>query len=39
MKAERPKDAPDIHAGLVSILPGDGAVQALYGGSDFAERP
>ncbi|MGL5927993.1 MAG: transglycosylase domain-containing protein, partial [Dermatophilaceae bacterium] len=35
---QRPKEK-DIHAGLVSITPGDGAVVALYGGRDFATRP
>ena len=39
VREERPQDEPEIHAGLVSILPGDGAVVALYGGDDFAERP
>jgi membrane peptidoglycan carboxypeptidase len=35
---ERP-DQPDVHVGLVSIVPGDGAIRALYGGKDFAKRP
>jgi membrane peptidoglycan carboxypeptidase len=37
VKEQRP-DAGDIHVGLVSITPGDGAVEALYGGEDFATR-
>lgn len=35
---ERP-DEKDIQVGLVSVVPGDGAIQALYGGRDFADRP
>ncbi|MBM6403538.1 penicillin-binding protein [Phycicoccus sp. CSK15P-2] len=35
---ERPEKQDDIHEGLVSIKPGDGAVVALYGGRDFADR-
>jgi membrane peptidoglycan carboxypeptidase len=37
VKDERP-DVKDIHVGLVSVTPGDGAVDALYGGEDFAKR-
>ncbi len=37
VKDQRP-DAKDIHVGLVSIKPGDGAVEALYGGEDYAKR-
>ncbi|MBD3784713.1 MAG: penicillin-binding protein, partial [Micrococcales bacterium] len=37
VRAERP-DQADVHEGLVSIKPGDGAVVALYGGSDYAKR-
>jgi membrane peptidoglycan carboxypeptidase len=37
VRDERP-DVADIHVGLVSIAPGDGAIEALYGGRDFAER-
>jgi membrane peptidoglycan carboxypeptidase len=32
-------DEKDVHVGLVSIKPGDGAVEALYGGENFAKRP
>ncbi|GGL39588.1 penicillin-binding protein [Phycicoccus endophyticus] len=35
--AESPQEK-DVHEGLVSIVPGDGAVVALYGGKDYAER-
>ena len=36
---ETPNDAPkDLHVGLVAIKPGDGAVIAMYGGSDYLER-
>lgn len=35
---ERPTGQPDIHEGLVSIKPGDGAIVALYGGRDFSKR-
>ena len=38
VKDQRPEGHSDIHEGLVSIAPGDGAVVALYGGRDFAER-
>ena len=27
-----------LHAGLASIIPGDGAIAAIYGGADYAER-
>ena len=37
VRDQRP-DVDDIHVGLVSIKPGDGAIEALYGGQDFAER-
>ena len=33
-----PKDAPDLKVGLASIVPGDGAVVALYGGADYAKE-
>ncbi|MFC7490616.1 MULTISPECIES: transglycosylase domain-containing protein [unclassified Knoellia] len=33
-----PKAATDIKVGLVSIKPGDGAVEALYGGTDYAKN-
>ncbi|MGB7819724.1 MAG: transglycosylase domain-containing protein, partial [Ornithinibacter sp.] len=39
VKEERPEDTPDVHVGLVSLTPGDGAIEALYGGEDFATRP
>ncbi len=35
---EQRPDVDDIHVGLVSVKPGDGAIQALYGGSNFADR-
>lgn len=40
VKARMPtgKDAADLHVGLTSIKPGDGAVVALYGGSDYAKE-
>jgi membrane peptidoglycan carboxypeptidase len=31
-----PADAPDLKVGLASVVPGDGAVTALYGGADYA---
>ena len=34
-----PSGAKDVRGALVSITPGDGAIVALYGGSDFAKRP
>ena len=37
VREQRP-DVKDIHVGLVSVKPGDGAIQALYGGRDFADR-
>lgn len=37
VREERPKQS-DIHVGLVSVKPGDGAIEALYGGEDFATR-
>ncbi|MEO5611141.1 MAG: transglycosylase domain-containing protein, partial [Ornithinibacter sp.] len=39
VRDERPKDTPDVHVGVVSITPGDGAIEAMYGGEDFAKRP
>ncbi|WP_036828582.1 transglycosylase domain-containing protein [Phycicoccus jejuensis] len=38
VREERP-DVEDVHEGLVSIKPGNGAIVALYGGEDFAKRP
>ena len=38
VRDERPEGHRDIHEGLVSIQPGDGAVLALYGGRDFQDR-
>ena len=36
---ETPRDAPeDLHVGLVAIKPGDGAILAMYGGSDYLKR-
>lgn len=31
-------DGAPLHAGLASIVPGDGAIAAIYGGADYAER-
>jgi membrane peptidoglycan carboxypeptidase len=31
-----PADAPDLRVGLASVVPGNGAVVALYGGADYA---
>lgn len=31
-------DAEDLHAGVVAVRPGDGAITALYGGQDYEER-
>ncbi|HET8615028.1 MAG TPA: transglycosylase domain-containing protein [Actinomycetales bacterium] len=40
MKDEMPtKDAKGVGAGLVSIKPGDGAVVAMYGGTDAVKHP
>ncbi|WP_404386192.1 penicillin-binding protein [Knoellia locipacati] len=37
--AERiPAEAKNLNVGLASIKPGDGAVQALYGGKDYAKN-
>ncbi|MEO7268521.1 MAG: transglycosylase domain-containing protein [Knoellia sp.] len=33
-----PKESKDLHVGLASIKPGDGAVEALYGGADYAKN-
>ena len=40
VKARMPtgKDAADLHVGLTSIKPGDGAIVALYGGADYAKE-
>jgi membrane peptidoglycan carboxypeptidase len=38
VKARIPKDAKGLHVGLASIKPGDGAVEALYGGADYAKN-
>ncbi len=37
VREEQPQQK-DVHEGLVSIKPNDGAIVALYGGEDFAER-
>ena len=34
-----PDSPKNLHVGLASITPGNGAVVALYGGKDYAERP
>ncbi|MFV0463600.1 MAG: transglycosylase domain-containing protein [Nostocoides sp.] len=34
-----PKDPPNLHAGLVSMVPGDGAIVAMYGGKDYVNQP
>lgn len=33
-----PKDPKNLHAGLASIVPGDGAVVAMYGGANYQAR-
>ncbi|CAN7259065.1 transglycosylase domain-containing protein [Knoellia sp. LjRoot47] len=33
-----PEGAKNLHVGLASIKPGDGAIQALYGGEDYAKN-
>ena len=33
-----PKSPKNLHAGLVSIQPGNGAILAMYGGKDYQER-
>ena len=33
-----PADAPDLRVGMASVVPGDGAVVALYGGADYAKE-
>ena len=38
VKARIPKEAKDLHVGIASIKPGDGAVEALYGGADYAKN-
>lgn len=37
VKDERP-EAKDVHVGMASIRPGDGAIVALYGGEDYSKR-
>jgi membrane peptidoglycan carboxypeptidase len=38
IKDRIPKASKNLHVGLASIKPGDGAVQALYGGEDYAKN-
>jgi len=38
VKERIPKDAKGLHVGIASIKPGDGAVEALYGGADYAKN-
>jgi len=38
VKANKP-DKKELHTALVSVEPGTGAVQALYGGPDFVKQP
>lgn len=38
VKANKP-DKDELNTALVSVEPGTGAVQALYGGPDFVEKP
>ena len=38
VKDRIPEEAKNLHVGLASIKPGDGAVQALYGGEDYAKN-
>ncbi len=33
-----PKDPANLHPALVSIVPGDGAIVAMYGGADYQKR-
>ncbi len=33
-----PKDPKNLHVGLVSIQPGNGAILSMYGGADFQKR-
>ena len=35
----RPPGKPKLHAALVSVQPGTGAVRAMYGGPDYLEEP
>ena len=37
VKEERP-EADDVHVGMASVKPGDGAIVALYGGEDYSKR-
>lgn len=37
VEARIPKDSKGLHVGIASIKPGDGAVEALYGGADYAK--
>lgn len=36
--ADRLEGTKNLNVGLASVKPGDGAVEALYGGADFAKR-
>jgi len=38
VRQERPQDTPSVHVGMASILPGNGAIVALYGGEDYMKR-
>ncbi|MFW5470359.1 transglycosylase domain-containing protein [Knoellia sp. CPCC 206435] len=38
IRERMPKGYAGLNVGLVSIKPGDGAVQALYGGADYAKN-
>ncbi|MCE1179103.1 MAG: penicillin-binding protein [Micrococcales bacterium] len=38
IKKRMPEDAGDIKIGLVSTVPGDGAVVAMYGGADYLKN-
>ncbi|MEY3254378.1 MAG: hypothetical protein RJA01_384 [Actinomycetota bacterium] len=39
IETQAPKEAPDdLHIGLVAIKPNDGAITAMYGGSDYLDR-
>lgn len=33
-----PKESTDLHVGIASIKPGDGAVETLYGGADYSKN-
>jgi len=33
-----PKESTDLNVGIASIKPGDGAVEALYGGADYSKN-